>query len=242
MEPQNLRFGGGATDTVLHPLIAVEMALAIILILCLPRKTIIAPFLWMIFTVPIGQVLVAGGVHFTVIRIIILAGLARWVVSGRSQSAGRLEDGLNSIDRVFILWAVSELVISSIQLMQTQALIQSCGDFLDLLGGYMVVRFMIQDRDDVLRAIKVFAVIASFMACCMMGEKLTGKNVFGMLGGAPLTPQVRAGRSVPRERSRHTSKREYLAPTSSRCSSCCGRSGSPGLLRSWELSEGLLWW
>jgi hypothetical protein len=193
MEPQNLRFGGGATDTVLHPLIAVEMALAIILILCLPRKTIIAPFLWMIFTVPIGQVLVAGGVHFTVIRIIILAGLARWVVSGRSQSAGRLEDGLNSIDRVFILWAVSELVISSIQLMQTQALIQSCGDFLDLLGGYMVVRFMIQDRDDVLRAIKVFAVIASFMACCMMGEKLTGKNVFGMLGGAPLTPQVRAG-------------------------------------------------
>ncbi len=193
MEPQNLRFGGGSADTILHPLIAVELGLAIILILCLPRKWIIAPFLWIIFTVPIGQVVVAGGLHFTVIRIIILAGLARWVVSRRTQTGGRLEGGLNSIDWMFILWAISELVINSIQLMEKQAFIQSCGDFLDLLGGYLVLRFMIQDRDDVLRAIKVFAVIVGVMACFMIDEKLTGKNLFGLLGGGPLNPQVRAG-------------------------------------------------
>src|SRR5580704_13720002 len=132
MEPQNLRFGGGATDTLLHPLIALELLIAIVLILFLPRKSIIAPFLWIIFTVPIGQVVVAAGVHFTVIRIIILAGLARWMMSRRTQSEGRLEDGLNSIDRMFILWAVSELVISSIQLMDKQAFVQASGDFLDL--------------------------------------------------------------------------------------------------------------
>ena len=179
---------------MLHPLVAVEMAIAILLILFLPRKYAIAPFLWMIFTVPMGQVVVLAGVHFTVLRIIILAGLARWVTSSRTQSSGRLEDGFNSIDRVVILWAISELIVTSIQLMQAQAFIQSLGDCLDLLGGYLVLRFLIQDRDDVRRAIKVFAVITVVTGCCMISEQLTGRNVFGMLGGVPLCPQVREGR------------------------------------------------
>ena len=179
---------------MLHPLVAVELAIAILLILFLPRKYTIVPFLWMIFTVPIGQVVVLGGVHFTVLRIIILAGLARWVASRRTQSAGRLEGGLNSIDRMVIFWAISQLVINSVQFMETQALIQSLGDFLDLLGGYLVLRFLIQDRDDVQRAIKVFAVITVVTGCCMISEQLTGQNIFGMLGGVPLFPQVREGR------------------------------------------------
>jgi hypothetical protein len=169
------------------------MAIAIILILCLRRKSVIAPFLWMLFTVPLGQVVVMGGVHFTVLRIIILAGLARWIVSGRTQSAGRLEDGFNSIDWLVILWAISGTVINTVQFMETQALIKNLGSFLDLLGGYLVLRFLIQDRDDVRRTLKVLAVITVVIGCCMIDEQMTGQNIFGVLGGVPLHPQVREG-------------------------------------------------
>jgi hypothetical protein len=37
MEPQHLRFGGGATKTMLHPLVAVWMLIAIVLILTFPH-------------------------------------------------------------------------------------------------------------------------------------------------------------------------------------------------------------
>jgi hypothetical protein len=42
MEPKYIRFGGGAADTLLHPLVAAAMVLAIILTLCLRRKSAMA--------------------------------------------------------------------------------------------------------------------------------------------------------------------------------------------------------
>ena len=69
MEPEHLRFGGGATETLLHPLVAVWMLIAAILILCLPRKYAIAPLLLAVFTISLGQVVVLAGLHFTVLRI-----------------------------------------------------------------------------------------------------------------------------------------------------------------------------
>ena len=91
MEPQNLRFGGGATETLLHPLVAVEMVIAIILILCLPRKYAIAPLLFGVFTIPLGQVVVLAGIHFTVLRILILAGLVRRAASKQAMFRWRLQ-------------------------------------------------------------------------------------------------------------------------------------------------------
>ena len=98
MEPQHFRFGGGAAETTLNPLVAVGMLIAIVLILTSPQKKGITPFLLACFTIPIGQVVVLGGLHFTVLRILIIAGLIRQVharrifvnrqVSGRIQSGG----------------------------------------------------------------------------------------------------------------------------------------------------------
>ena len=104
-----------------------------------------------------------------------------------------MEGGFNPIDRLVTLWAISATVINSIQYGETQAAIKNIGGFLDLLGGYLVLRFLIQNRDDVRRAIKVFAVIALVSSFCMINEQITGKNIFGMLGGVPLYPQIRNG-------------------------------------------------
>ena len=94
MEPENYRFGGGPSGTVLHPLVAVVMVLVIILTMRLDRKRIIAPVLLAILLIPNGQAIVVAGVHLNVYKIILLAGLARWVILSRSSPRREL----NTID------------------------------------------------------------------------------------------------------------------------------------------------
>jgi hypothetical protein len=192
MEPEHLRFGGGAAETLLTPLVAVWMLIAIVLILAFPRKTAIAPFLLAVFTIPVGQVVVLGGLHFTVLRILILAALARVATSRGSSSGGKLPGGFNTIDRMVLLWTVSAVVIYSLQWMDMQALIHNFGDFLDALGGYLVVRFLIPDREAIVRTIKVLAAICVIQGACMINEQITHVNVFGYLGG-PLWVTIRDG-------------------------------------------------
>jgi hypothetical protein len=180
MEPDKIRFGGGSPVTLLHPLVAVAMVLAIVLILCLRRKYVVVPALLALFFIPAGQVIVAAGVHLNIFRIIILAGLARYAVS--RQSSPRV-GGFNSMDRVVTLWAISYLVIYSLQYRDVQAVIKSVGDCLDGLGSYFVLRFLIQDREDIRRTIKVLATVAIVNAICMLNEQRTGANVFALLGG-----------------------------------------------------------
>lgn len=193
MEPEHLRFGGGAADTLIHPLVAIWMTIAVILIVCLPRKYAIVPLLLATFTVPLGQVVVLAGVHFTVIRILIVTGLVRWATSRRSSPGGVFTGGFNSIDRLTTVVAVMSLIIFTVQWMDTQALIKSIGDFLDFLGGYFVIRFLIQDRQGVQRTLKVFAAICVIMGACMINEQITHQNIFGFLGGFPTAPVERDG-------------------------------------------------
>jgi hypothetical protein len=194
MEPAHLRFGGGATETMLHPLVALWMLIAIVFVLILPRDKAITPFLIACFTIPVGQVVVLGGLHFTVLRILILAGLARRATGGRSSSGGKFAGGFNDVDRFVVLWTVSALTILSFQWMEMQALIHNLGDFVDALGGYLVVRFLIPDGEAIRRAIKVMAAICVIQGVCMISEQITHLNLFGLLGGMPLAVTVRDGK------------------------------------------------
>jgi hypothetical protein len=190
MEPQNIRFGGGPLVSVLHPLVAVAMLAAVVLILLLPRKYAIVPLLLSLFLIPRGQQLVAVGLHFNTYRIVILAGLARLMVPGRSS---KLAGGFNFMDRAVTLWALTYFVIGTLLYMQPQAAIKNAGDLLDALGGYFAIRFFITDREGVRRTIKVLATIAVVNAICMLNEQRTGANLFGLLGGMP-EETVRDGR------------------------------------------------
>jgi hypothetical protein len=182
MEQEGIRFGGGMASTLLHPLVAVALALAILLMLFLPRRYVIVPLLLVIFFTPKGQALVLAGAHFTVFRILFLVGLIRRATSKEAPSPA---GGFKSIDRVFTLWALSSLIIFVLQWQDSQALIKSLGDLLDALGGYFVFRYLIQDREDITRAVKVLAIVAMVSAAFMIDEQVTGWNPFALLGGMP---------------------------------------------------------
>jgi hypothetical protein len=194
MEPQNFRFGGGAPDTVLTPVTAVAMLIVIGLIFIRPRNKVIVPFLLGCFTIPIQQVVVLGGLHFTVLRILIIAGLVRRAILGGTSSAGKFPGGSNGIDRMVILWAICLETMLSLQWMEMQSFIHNLGDFLDIFGGYLVVRFFIPDLDTVRRAIKTLAVVCIIQGVCMLNEQIAHVNVFGYLGGYGPGLTIREGK------------------------------------------------
>jgi hypothetical protein len=183
MEPAHIRFGGGATETILNPIVAVWMLIAIVLILVLPRKSVIGCFLASCLCIPVAQVVVIAGVHFPVLRILIMAGLARCMMEGGSTSRGRFPGGFNRVDQVVVLWATAQFFVLSLQWMDTQATIHNIGDFIDALGGYLVVRFLIVDRDAARRAVTALAIICAVQGACMTFEFFAHVNVFGYMGG-----------------------------------------------------------
>lgn len=187
MQPENFRFGGGVSGTILHPLVAVWILVAVVLILTLRRDKAIIPFMLAFFMTPAAQILVVAGIHFTMRQILILAVLARMVAFSGEKFAG----GFNALDRIVVLWALSSLIIFNIEWMQMQALIKSLGDLIESLGGYLAARFLIPDRETLRRTVKLFALVCLIQGVCMMSELVTSRNVFGFAGGA--TPSVREG-------------------------------------------------
>jgi hypothetical protein len=191
MQPKNFQFGGGAAGTILHPLVAVGMLIAIVLILALPRKKAITPFLLAFFTIPLGQVLVVGGVHFLMHQILILTVLARMAAFKGSPSQKRFAGGFSALDRVVVLWSLSAFIIFSLEWMEIQATIKSAGDLVLSLGGYLAARFLIPDGETFRRTIKTLAMTCVILGASMVREQATGQNVFGSLGG--LSPEIREG-------------------------------------------------
>jgi hypothetical protein len=189
MEPLNIRFGGGAAETAIHPAVLAVLILSITLILGLRIKYLIVPVLLTVLLVPLGQVFVIGGMHFTVMRIVIMFGLLRCVISKRSTFAG----DFSGLDKAFVLWALSYALAFTLLYMESQALINRLGFLVDAVGGYCLLRFIVRNTEDAQRVIKLLVLVAAIMALCMVNEQMTKKNIFGMLGGVSATPDIRAG-------------------------------------------------
>ncbi len=194
MIPEHAKtFGGGATESAMHPIVLVAMILAIILLLVLPRKYAIVPLLFIGFLVPVGQVIVLGGVHLFVLRIVILFGCMRLIFFKMTSDENLLAGGFNPVDGVFLWCILCQGIASFLLFLNGVALVNQLGFLLDFIGGYFLLRFLIQDQEDIFRAIKCFAVLALILAVCMVRERFTMQNVFGYIGGA-FVPEVRTGR------------------------------------------------
>lgn len=194
MEPEYHKLSGGPSESILHPIVLVAMFLAIVLIFSLRRKSVITPVLCMVFLVPLGQEFVFGGMHLLVLRVIILAGLIRMQFSKRSVGMYLFASGFNALDKVFVCWTfihvITFLILFSFRM---EALVNRVAFIWDTLGGYFLLRFLIQDREDIERVIKLLAFIAIVIAAGMLNEHLRMQNVFGILGGVPPVPGIRGG-------------------------------------------------
>src|SRR5262249_28869264 len=182
--PENLRYGGGLSQSVFNPAVAVIMIVSGLLILFLPRKYAVVPFLIASILIPMDQVLVIGGLHFPVLRVLILFGMIRMVllkVQGKEIFSG----GLNKIDKALILLSVTSAVAGVLLFQNAQALIFQLGSLYNAFGAYFLLRCLIDDYEAVIRTIRVLAFIVVVLAGVMTIEQLTrGWNPYNLLGGA----------------------------------------------------------
>jgi len=192
--PANLTFGGGAAATLLHPVMLIAMLIAMALILLGPRKYAPIPFLLVVFLGSIGQQIYVGGFHFYVARILVMAALLRLLVSKFVTPGPLLAGGLNIVDKLFVAWVffrcVTNIVLNDAA---TGAITYQAGFMIDAIGAFLLMRFAIRDEEDIVRVIKIFALLTCTLAVSMIDEKFHNQNVFGYLGALPIVPLVREG-------------------------------------------------
>jgi hypothetical protein len=194
MQPENLRFGGGASETILHPLVLVALLIAIALIFFLRRKYLILPIMAMTFLVPLGQEVLIGGLHFFVFRIIVIVMAIRMLFSLFASPDGIFGHRLGIFDLLFLMWALFRALAGAATFsFGSGALVYQAGFLMDAIGGFFILRYLIRDEDDIYITLRAFAVITFVVGCCMVFEKFRQINVFGLLGGVRAVPDVRGG-------------------------------------------------
>jgi hypothetical protein len=185
LEPQNLRFGGGVTQSFLSPIVLLAIILAGVLICTSGRRKALAAFLSAAILIPPDQVLLLGGVHFPMLRILALCGVVRFMRDKLSKNEPIFSGGINAIDKAMIALSLLSL-ISGMLLWQVWAqLVFQLGNILSALGAYFLLRFLIRDSEDVGLAIRVLAVISMLVTPIVLYERFTGVNFFySTLGGS----------------------------------------------------------
>jgi len=185
---------GGTDESVVSPIGLGFLVLAGILFLVLPRKYRFIPLFCVCYFITAGQTLVIAGLHFQMLRLIILFG---WLRIGFSYLEARHEVArfrMNVMDRAFIVWVISSCITFTILWGSFSAFLNKCGFAYGILGTYFLLRYLVQDDEDVDRMIRVFAWVAAIIAACMLREQMTGQNLFSVFGGVPLYTVIREGK------------------------------------------------
>lgn len=195
MIPNNYFLGGGPGETLMGPVGAAMMLVAIALMFALSRKYIIVPALLAVFLVPGGEVVVLGGAHLMPIRIVALFGLIRMGWLHYSSRGSLFAGGFNPVDKAFFWCTLAHSAAFILLWRTTGAVTNQLGFLLGEIGLYVVVRFLIRDDEDIYRVVKTLAVVAAINACGMIYERMRVQNLFGLvIGGVDAVPLIREGR------------------------------------------------
>lgn len=179
--------GHGSTETILHPVVLIALVVAIVLMLFCPRKYAVVPLLLCTFLVPRGQVIVVAGVHFYVTLILVLAGFIR-VIAGKFRFAG----GLNTIDGLFIAWALYR-ALAIVLTNWPDRTMEQVAFLVQAICGYFLFRYLLENVESLTSAARTFALIAGILGACMLYERTFLFNPFSILGGADAIPIIRNG-------------------------------------------------
>lgn len=189
--PENYYFGGGG-DTFITPLALGVLLLACMLILLLPRRYVVIPFLFAGLLMTVRQQIVVAGFHFAIYRLLILIGWIR-ILCDTCSTRRNPFPRINSLDKAILLWALCNAIMYTILWRVVGAFVNRLGFLYATIGCYFLLRYFIRDHEDVIRTIKVFSVVLLPIAIVMCVEHLTGWNPLSVLGGVPEYSSVRNG-------------------------------------------------
>lgn len=177
-----------ANQTELHPVgLAAVMVLGLVMLL-VPRRYAIVPFLIMACFVASRQRIVVLTLDFNLLRVLVLFGWMRIFL--RAETIGFV---WKSLDTVLLLWAISSTAAYTLLYGTQEALINRLGFMFDAAGMYFLFRVLIRNWDDVFAIMHAVIIISIPVALAFLFEKQTGRNVFSIFGGVPEFTVIRQG-------------------------------------------------
>ncbi len=184
MQPQNLRFGGGTSETILNPLVLLLVVMVGVFVLVRPRSKILAPLLAAFILIPMDQVLLIGGMHFPMLRFLALFGIVRLVWEKVSSKGNIFSGGINKIDVAVISFAIVTGLAGVLLFQEIGALIYQLGNIYTIFSIYFLLRYLIRDESDIIRMFRTLVYVAVVVAVVMTWEIVTGRNPYALLEGA----------------------------------------------------------
>ncbi len=175
-------------STFINPFGLVFTLLMGVLTVVLPRRFAVIPVIVLTCYMTMGMRLVVGGLNFTMIRVLLVFAWARLLLRGELRSIK-----LNTLDKTIIACEISGFVAYLLLWQTTNALQYKLGAAYNSLGTYFFFRFLLRDKEDVVRALRFFSVLILPLAACMLLEKTTGRDPFAVFGGVPAITTVRDG-------------------------------------------------
>jgi hypothetical protein len=158
------------------------------LVFLLPRRWALLPLFLSVCYTTRAQGILLGPLHFTVIRLILLAGFLRVMVRGP-----HLRGRLDRLDRLMLAWAAWLLTSSLFHDDISGALVYRLGLVYDTCGIYFLVRAFCQSFDDLVQLLRMVALVLAPVGLAMLYEKVMAFDVFSILGGVGATPYIRQG-------------------------------------------------
>lgn len=173
----------------MNSFVSVFLLLNVVLLLVLPRRWAPLPLLVGACYITFGQGVEIGNFTFTAIRILVLAGAVRIFVRGE-----RIAGGMNSLDRLMLVWAVWAVASSVFHEDPSKALVFRLGLVYNTCGIYFLIRVFCQSVEDIVGLCRVTAILLVPVAVEMVYETLTQRNLFFELAGLERGLSIREDR------------------------------------------------
>jgi hypothetical protein len=187
---QSLRIANQyAQTTYLHPLIALLLLALALVTLFRGRNAAMAALLVAINFITAAQRISISGLDLPIYRIMICIALLR-IVLCREQVWFRL----NNLDLLIIFQVGYTFVAGMIRNPAVSELGYAISVALDNLGGYLVVRMLVRDRNDMRSAVTALMWISFLIAALFVFERMTGRNPMAAFGGVAESTWVRGGK------------------------------------------------
>ncbi len=163
-------------QTITQPTIFITFLL-VALIFALPRRHVLVPFILTSCFIPAHEHTMFLGLHFYVIRILVLAGIVRIWMRGEVRQVA-----WNRFDKLLLGWTLCGTTIYVLQQADFQSVIYRSGQMVEILGMYWIGRQSIQSWDDMKRMIRLFAISGIILMPFFALEWATAQNPFSVLG------------------------------------------------------------
>jgi len=177
-----------ADTDVISPLGVTLLLSCCIALLAVDRKYALWPILVMVFFVSQAQRITIFTMDFTQMRILVLVGLARCLISGELTSLKR-----HTLDYLVIGYALI-MALAHLARAGQEAIVYELGQLVNLIVPYFVFRCLVQNYEDLMNAIKVLSIMSVLVAPFFVYEHFTGHNIFSVFGGVPAISEMRQGR------------------------------------------------